>query len=316
MVAIHTSRGVEIEPHIARDLRILWLAATGDHIAARVWRELLTNEQRMALGGQFGAAVRSAGTGVQLYRAAKPGMTLERAVLEINRQLGMMLDGKYRRLFMAIGEDGESSAPLVTKPNWDGRVLWYRGLQVRRIQQPGRATRLRAVLEAFQELGWPDHVSLDDVGLTAAVARQTIYDFNDMSRGIRFEMDGNASGITWRPSDACDTPIAGQAVDGDNSANPSTMLGTQIGESAPVAAGELLKLSAQEIHCAFVDSDWANIYPPILTVDQAASLLSVPKATVYDWSSRGLLAGCARRVGKRLLFFRDRLIQKVFNEGL
>lgn len=79
---------------------------------------------------------------------------------------------------------------------------------------------------------------------------------------------------------------------------------------------ESLKLTAQEIQRAFSDPKWSEIYPPVLTVDQAAALLVVPKATIYEWNSRGLLSGCARRVGKHLRFVRDRLITKIFNEGL
>jgi hypothetical protein len=45
-------------------------------------------------------------------------------------------------------------------------------------------------------------------------------------------------------------------------------------------------------------------------------MLRVPVATVYDWSSRKLLVTCARRVGKHLRFFRDRLLTHIFNEGL
>ncbi len=77
-----------------------------------------------------------------------------------------------------------------------------------------------------------------------------------------------------------------------------------------------LKLTDKEITALFVPSQWAERFPPILTVDQVAELLSVPKATVYDWSSRGLLEGCCAKVGKHLRFVRERLIQKVFNEGL
>ena len=77
-----------------------------------------------------------------------------------------------------------------------------------------------------------------------------------------------------------------------------------------------LKLTRAEIASAFADPHCASLYPPVLTVEQAARLLQVPSATIYDWSSRKLLRGCARRVGKRLLIFRDRLLAKVFNEGL
>lgn len=77
-----------------------------------------------------------------------------------------------------------------------------------------------------------------------------------------------------------------------------------------------LKLSEQEIKSAFAVGPWAKQFPPVLTIDQASELLQIPKSTVYDWRSRGLLNGCSRRVGKRVLFFRDRLLQVIFNEGL
>ncbi len=77
-----------------------------------------------------------------------------------------------------------------------------------------------------------------------------------------------------------------------------------------------LKLTKAELASAFADPHWAGLYPPVLTVDHAAGLLQVPKGTIYEWSSRGLLRGCGRRVGKHLRIFRDRLLTKVFNEGL
>ena len=54
----------------------------------------------------------------------------------------------------------------------------------------------------------------------------------------------------------------------------------------------------------------------MLTVDQAAELLSVPKATLYAWKSQGKLKGCCQKLGKHLRFFRDRLIQTVMNDGI
>lgn len=77
-----------------------------------------------------------------------------------------------------------------------------------------------------------------------------------------------------------------------------------------------LNLSDKEISASFVDQNWAEKFPPILDVDQAAELVRVPKATIYSWSSRGLLKGCGRKVGKHLRFYRNRLIQRIFNEGI
>jgi len=79
---------------------------------------------------------------------------------------------------------------------------------------------------------------------------------------------------------------------------------------------ESLRLSSHEVAAAFAHDVWAVKFPPILSVDQAAELLQVPKATVYAWKSQGLLKGCCRRMGKYLRFFRDRLVLKLMNEGL
>jgi excisionase family DNA binding protein len=72
----------------------------------------------------------------------------------------------------------------------------------------------------------------------------------------------------------------------------------------------------QEITQAFSDGNWAANFPPILSVDQAAAMLQVPKQTVYDWSSRGRLRGCGRKVGKHLRIWRDRLIILIYGEGI
>ena len=77
-----------------------------------------------------------------------------------------------------------------------------------------------------------------------------------------------------------------------------------------------LKLSEQEIKSAFTTGPWAERFPPVLTIDQAAELIQIPKSTLYDWRSRGVLDRCSRRIGKRVRFFRDRLLQQIFNEGL
>lgn len=52
--------------------------------------------------------------------------------------------------------------------------------------------------------------------------------------------------------------------------------------------------------------------PPILSVEQAAKLANIPIKTLYDWSSRGLLDGCASRCGRRLRINRNRFVQFLF----
>lgn len=77
-----------------------------------------------------------------------------------------------------------------------------------------------------------------------------------------------------------------------------------------------LKITQKEVTQAFSVGDWGIRYPPLLSIDQAADLLQVPKATLYQWRSGGRLIGCVQRVGKRLCFFRDRLILRAMNQGI
>ena len=77
-----------------------------------------------------------------------------------------------------------------------------------------------------------------------------------------------------------------------------------------------LHLTDDETKELFADPFWAEKFPPILNVEQAAQLINVPIATIYDWSSRGLLDSCKRKTGRHLRILRDRYVKQLFNEGL
>ena len=75
-------------------------------------------------------------------------------------------------------------------------------------------------------------------------------------------------------------------------------------------------ISIEEVRAMFVDEASHNEFPPILSVQQAARLMQVPDRTIYDWSSRGLLRHCSKKVGKHLRILRDRFIQHAFEKGV
>ncbi len=77
-----------------------------------------------------------------------------------------------------------------------------------------------------------------------------------------------------------------------------------------------LLLTDSDLAATFADAATAAQFPPIFTVDQAAALLQIPKQTIYDWSSRGRLGSCSRKVGKHLRIYRDKLLLLVFNRGV
>ena len=69
-----------------------------------------------------------------------------------------------------------------------------------------------------------------------------------------------------------------------------------------------LKLTDREICEMFADPEWSKKFPPLLDADEAATLAHVPLATIYDWSSRGLLDNCAHK-RHRLQIVRNRFIR-------
>ena len=73
-----------------------------------------------------------------------------------------------------------------------------------------------------------------------------------------------------------------------------------------------VKLSADELTTNFSSGPWAEKYPPILTISQAADMLQVPIGTLRFWRTTGRLNGCSRRYGRVLRFYRDRLIRWFF----
>jgi excisionase family DNA binding protein len=81
----------------------------------------------------------------------------------------------------------------------------------------------------------------------------------------------------------------------------------------PRANRDLLKFTDTELATAFSDPESSRRFPYFLTVRQAAELLQIPVATIHDWSSRGLLRGCSKKIGKHLRIVRDRFIQQAFN---
>jgi hypothetical protein len=74
-----------------------------------------------------------------------------------------------------------------------------------------------------------------------------------------------------------------------------------------------LNLSKDEIETAFNEPHWATEFPPIMSTEQVAKLLQLPIGTIYQMSSQGCFATCAKRVGKYLRFHRPRLLQAIFN---
>ena len=75
-----------------------------------------------------------------------------------------------------------------------------------------------------------------------------------------------------------------------------------------------IALKPAEIASAFSTDDQRREFPAILGVPQVARLFGLRSAKpIYFWVSQGRLDGTFRKRGKRLFFWRDRLIDRLFN---
>lgn len=71
-------------------------------------------------------------------------------------------------------------------------------------------------------------------------------------------------------------------------------------------------LSLEEIRQSFEGPDAASV-APILSIGEVAALLGRGVGTIRDWVSKGRLDGSFRRRGKHLFFWRDKVLDIVFN---
>ncbi len=71
-------------------------------------------------------------------------------------------------------------------------------------------------------------------------------------------------------------------------------------------------LSRAEIAKAF-SGEAGETFPPILNLTDVACLLRRPEKTVREWMNKDRFKGCFRKRGKRYSFWRDRVVDRIFN---
>lgn len=109
------------------------------------------------------------------------------------------------------GECGQTlpkmPSPNAARPRWDcleGKLYWE-GAVVREVV--ARAKNMRAVLDAFQEEGWPSRI--DDPmpgGADSQRLRNTVRDLNLGLEKLHFCADGTGEGIIWEQGDGQGSP--------------------------------------------------------------------------------------------------------------
>lgn len=80
-----------------------------------------------------------------------------------------------------------------------------------------------------------------------------------------------------------------------------------------MALDQGINLKPSEIAATFAAEDLRGQFPPILNLPQLAKLLQKSPKTIYLWIDKGRLDGTFRKRGKGHLFWRDRVLDRVFN---
>jgi hypothetical protein len=60
--------------------------------------------------------------------------------------------------------------------------------------------------------------------------------------------------------------------------------------------------------------EYAALYPPYVTVPQAAAIAARCPRTIYDWSSQGRFDGFKVRTGREIRLNRDALVLFLFGD--
>lgn len=72
------------------------------------------------------------------------------------------------------------------------------------------------------------------------------------------------------------------------------------------------RLTPAEIAEAFA-GDACGQTPVVLSPEQVAGLIGRSRKTVYDWLTKGRLEGTYRKRGKHILFWRNRVLDRIYN---
>ena len=195
-----TTRGRELSPWVADELATQALRIKPRVSAEHLWTRVLTEEDRLRLGGDFENCYPRLGTAGMWMELR--GVSEERAVIEVARKLRFLDEESANQLLREIGEEAPAP-PVPEHPVWHpekGELCW--GDQViRRVRIMARPSSIQTILDAFQAAEWPPRIA-DPItqGRKAHEVRQIVFYLNEGLELIRFHVQESGRAITWTRS--------------------------------------------------------------------------------------------------------------------
>ena len=191
---------------VQRELHDALNRVSGWESAQRLWDRFLTNFEQTCLGNNLEEAYKQFGGAIGMWRKLHP-VTKQRAIIELAYKFDFLTEPKRAWLLREIGEAEPLPASDVLSWNRDTGELFYGKQLIRRIASPQRATNIVAILNAFQEEGWPRRI--DDPlprGSDTQRLREAIRTLNLGLERIHFRADGSGEGIIWEVADTHGAP--------------------------------------------------------------------------------------------------------------
>jgi hypothetical protein len=157
--------------------------------------------------GLVGNGASDGHTFTQVVRAQQPGVYHELAKALGKKASGFDLEALRRQVRWEAARaqlPGTPPPPAGVKPRWDAErgELWYGSVLAKKFKQ--RAQNQRAILDCFEEQGWPSRI--DDPlpgGKGDGEQRQYLADalrlLNRNQAGLCFGQDGTGEGAIWSP---------------------------------------------------------------------------------------------------------------------
>ena len=189
------SSGRTLRREVAQELQTQSLRIKPPVAATRLWERVLTEQDRQQLGGsleQCYPRLGTAGMWMQIRR-----VSLERAVIEVARELGFLDQPTANWLLREVGEELPRS-PSASLPAWDRKsgILRLGKHTIRRIRVMKDPSNIQQILDAFQAAGWPARIP-NPLSLGQQQLHESLRSLHWGLKKLRFRSQEGGRAITW-----------------------------------------------------------------------------------------------------------------------
>jgi hypothetical protein len=190
-----TVRRSDLPERLRQKLEELEPRVQGVAAATAIWTRHFTAAEQRTLGDDAYIAWKNNGRTAGMWAAVRE-VSPDQAIVQIAYALDWLDTKTSSELLEALGGGAEN----LSKPRWlkEKRELWFEGKIVRQIRNASRAKNIIAILDAFEDSGWPTQID-DPVtsGGDSSQRRRTIESLNKDLKRIRFSCAGDGDSFRW-----------------------------------------------------------------------------------------------------------------------